>query len=106
MQPFIERRAAPFKYKLDLYLFLFAIYMLIFSLSSEVEATRCLFGKLNECFDVLSFVGVPPEVNSFIDMSMMSNEEMVEVTCEVDGGKYCRANRYTQSLHMQSQVSS
>ena len=104
MQSFMECRVAPFKYKL--YLFLFATCMHIFSLSSEVEATRCLFGKLNECFDVLSFVGVPPEVNSFINMSMMSNEEMVAVTCEVDGGKYCRANRHTESLHMQSQVSS
>ena len=91
MQSIIERRDAPSKYKLNL--FLIYKFVLIFSLSSEVEATRCLFGKLNECFDVLSFVGVPPEVNSFINMSMMSNEDMVDVTCEVDGGKYCRVNR-------------
>ena len=100
MQLFMERRYAPSNYKQ--HLFLFAIFVLIFSLSSEVEATRCLFGKLNECFDVLSFIGIPPEVNSFINMSMMSNEEMVDVTCEVDGGKYCTH----RSLHMQAQVSS
>ena len=48
---------------------------------------RCLFGKMNECFDILSLIGIPAEQMAFIDITSLSDAELVDVTCALYSGK-------------------
>ena len=48
----------------------------------------CLMSKINECYDILNFAGLTPEQAGAINIDSLTDDQLVDITCELYGGLF------------------